>query len=234
MIVAHLLALVGGALVAFAVLGSALQTVVLPQEGFPRLSQFVCALVYRILVHGRENQRRDRSLRRLYAPVALVSLPLAWMILMMAAFTAMYWGVHDLTCTRSFEISVSSLTTMGFAEPDGTGRIWIAFVEATIGLGLVALLISYLPTIYSAYNGREKGANRLRPSPAHRPPAPSSSRRCSAWVAWTAPTSGATQPTGCSTWSRPTRRSRSSRTSPNPTRSSRGSPPSGVSSTPPR
>ena len=163
MIVAHLLALVGGALVAFAVLGSALQTVVLPQEGFPRLSQFVFALVYRILVHGRENQRRDRSLRRLYAPVALVSLPLAWMILMMAAFTAMYWGVHDLSLTRSFEISVSSLTTMGFAEPDGTGRIWIAFVEATIGLGLVALLISYLPTIYSAYNSREKGANRLRP-----------------------------------------------------------------------
>ncbi len=52
---------------------------------------------------------------------------------------------------------------MGFSEPNGTGRIWIAFVEATIGLGLVALLISYLPTIYSAYNGREKGTNRLRP-----------------------------------------------------------------------
>ena len=48
-------------------------------------------------------------------------------------------------------------------SPTGPGRIWIAFVEATIGLGLVALLISYLPTIYSAYNGREKGANRLRP-----------------------------------------------------------------------
>ena len=60
-------------------------------------------------------------------------------------------------------MSVSSLTTMGFSEPNGTGRIWVAFVEATIGLGLVALLISYLPTIYSAYNGREKGTNRLRP-----------------------------------------------------------------------
>jgi hypothetical protein len=52
---------------------------------------------------------------------------------------------------------------MGFAEPNGPGRIWIAFVEAIIGLGLVALLISYLPTIYSAYNDREKGTNRLRP-----------------------------------------------------------------------
>jgi hypothetical protein len=52
---------------------------------------------------------------------------------------------------------------MGFAEPNGTGRIWIAFVEAIIGLGLVALLISYLPTIYSAYNDRDRGTNRLRP-----------------------------------------------------------------------
>jgi hypothetical protein len=85
------------------------------------------------------------------------------MILMMVAFTGIYWGTGDLSWSRAFEISVSSLTTMGFAEPQGAGRIWFAFVQATIGLGLVALLISYLPTIYSAYNGREKGANRLRP-----------------------------------------------------------------------
>ena len=162
MIAAHVLALVLGALVALAVLGSALETVVLPQEGFPRLAQFVFALVYRLVVH-RRNNRLARSLRRLYAPVALVSLPLVWMIFMMAAFTSIYWGTHDLSWSRAFEISVSSITTMGFSEPNGPGRIWIAFVEATIGLGLVALLISYLPTIYGAYNGREKGTNRLRP-----------------------------------------------------------------------
>ena len=159
----HVLALVLGTLVALVVLGSALKTVVLPQEGNPRLSQFVFALVYRLLVHRWREDREARSLRRLYAPVALVSLPLVWMILMMLAFTAVYWGTYDLSWSRAFEISASSLTTMGFAEPNGAGRIWIAFVEATIGLGLVALLISYLPTIYSAYNGREKGTNRLRP-----------------------------------------------------------------------
>jgi hypothetical protein len=165
MIITHTLALVVGALVALAVLGSALKTVVLPRQGFPRLSQFVFALVHRLLVHPRRHDRLASSLRGLYAPVALVSLPLVWMILMMLAFTGIYWGSgsHDLTLSRAFEISVSSVTTMGFAEPNGTGRIWIAFVEAIIGLGLVALLISYLPTIYSAYNDRDKGTNRLRP-----------------------------------------------------------------------
>jgi hypothetical protein len=163
MIITHVLAVIFGAVVAFGVLGSALKTVVLPRQGFPRLSQFVFALVHRLLVHPRRHDRLANSLRGLYAPVALVSLPLAWMILTMGAFTTIYWGTHDLTWSRAFEISVSSVTTMGFAEPNGAGRIWIAFVEAIIGLGLVALLISYLPTIYSAYNDREKGTNRLRP-----------------------------------------------------------------------
>lgn len=171
MIVLHILSLLLGVLIAFAVLGSALKTVVLPQHGNPRLAQFVFALVYRLLVHRRRNDATTRSLRGLYAPVALASLPLAWMISMMLAFTCIYWGTRDLSWSRAFEISVSSLTTMGFAEPNGPGRIWIAFVEATIGLGLVALLISYLPTIYSAYNGREKGTNRLRPV-AGSPPNP--------------------------------------------------------------
>ena len=171
MIVLHILSLLLGVAIAFAVLGSALKTVVLPQEGNPRLSQFVFALVYRLLVHRRRNDAATRSLRSLYAPVALVSLPLAWMVSMMLALTCVYWGTGGLSWSRAFEISVSSLTTLGFAEPNGPGRIWIAFVEATIGLGLVALLISYLPTIYSAYNGREKGTNRLRPV-AGSPPSP--------------------------------------------------------------
>ena len=134
---------------------------------------------------------------------------------MMLAFTCIYWGTHDLSWSRAFEISVSSLTTMGFAEPNGTGRIWIAFVEATIGLGLVALLISYLPTIYSAYNGREKGTNRLRPVAGSPPGATGVPPEPAAHGQPREPRLLAgTPPTGCSTSSRRTRRSRSSRTSP--------------------
>ena len=69
MIVAHIVSLVAGALVAFAVLGSALKTVVLPQEGNPRLAQFVFALVYRLLVHRRRNDAATRSLRRWTRPL---------------------------------------------------------------------------------------------------------------------------------------------------------------------
>jgi hypothetical protein len=163
MIGLQVLSVVFGTVVALAILGSALKTVVLPQEGLPRLAQAVFATVHRLLVHRSRSRERAIALRSLYAPVALVSLPLVWMLLMVVAFTFVFWGTGSLTWQRAFEISGSSLTTLGFAEPSGTSRIWLAFIEATIGLGLVALLISYLPTIYGAYNGREKGIIRLRP-----------------------------------------------------------------------
>jgi hypothetical protein len=163
MVVVQVLSFVFGTVVVLAILGSALKTVVLPQEGMPHLSQGVFALVYRLLVHRSPTRARWIRLRALYAPVALVSLPLVWMILMVLAFSFVFWGTGSLSVQRSFEISGSSLTTLGFAEPDTTTRIWLAFIEATIGLGLVALLISYLPTIYGAYNAREKGVVRLRP-----------------------------------------------------------------------
>jgi hypothetical protein len=172
MVVLHVLSLVLGTLLALAVLGSALKTVVLPQEGFTRLSQAVVACVYRLLVHRWRTSDRTDQLQDIYAPVALVSLPLVWMILMAIAFTLVFWGTGGVGLSKSFEISGSSLTTLGFSEPDTIARIWLAFVEATIGLGLVALLISYLPTIYSAYNGREKGIIRLRPLAGAPPTAP--------------------------------------------------------------
>jgi hypothetical protein len=163
MIALRILSLLLGTAVVLGILGSALKTVVLPQGGFPRLAQADFALVYRLLVHRWRTEARAKALRALYAPVSLVSLPLVWMILMVVAFTFVFWGTGSLTVGKAFEISGSSLTTLGFSKPNGTGRIWLAFIEATIGLGLVALLISYLPTIFSAYNGREKGIIRLRP-----------------------------------------------------------------------
>jgi len=163
MIFLHVLSLLVGLAVAAGLLGSALKTVVLPQEGFPRLSQAVFALVHRLMVHQRQEERRGSALRSLYAPVALVSLPLIWMIVIAFGFMCIFWSTGALTWQKAFEVSVSSLTTLGFSEPSGSLRIAIAFIEATIGLGLVALLISYLPTIYSAYNGREKGIFVLSP-----------------------------------------------------------------------
>ena len=171
MIVVRILAVVVGAVLAGAVLISALETVVLPREGYTRIARFVFAVADRVLIHRWRNQDREANLRALYAPIALITLPLVWMISVTIAFSLIFWGIKTGTMGHSFEVSGSSLFTLGFAEPAGNARIWLTFVEATIGLGLVALLISYLPTIYSAHHQREKGIIVLRPF-AGTPPSP--------------------------------------------------------------
>ncbi len=154
--------LVGMVLVG-SVLVSALETVVLPRNTFTRISRATFAVVNRVLVHDGRNRERSTHLRGLYAPVALVSLPLVWMLAVITGFTFIFWGAGAGTWQKSFEVSGSSVTTLGFSAPSGSLRTWISFVEAIIGLGLVALLISYLPTIYAAHHDREKGIRTLKP-----------------------------------------------------------------------
>ena len=154
--------LLGVVLVA-AVLVSALETVVLPRNSFTRISRATFAVTNRLLIHDGPSRERSTRRRGLYAPVALVSLPMVWMISVILGFGFIFWGADAGTWQKSFEISGSSVTTLGFSAPSGSIRTWISFVEAIIGLGLVALLISYLPTIYAAHHDREKGIRTLKP-----------------------------------------------------------------------
>jgi hypothetical protein len=170
-IVAHVIAIVAGVSLVLAVLISALETVVLPMRGFTRIARFVFAVAYWILVHHWRNRAREIELRGLYGPIALVTLPLVWMSLVTVGFSLIFWGFDAGTWQHSFEVSGSSLTTLGFAAPAGTGRVWLSIAEAILGLGLVALLITYLPTIYAAHHAREKGIMMMRPF-AGTPPSP--------------------------------------------------------------
>jgi len=158
-----IVAIAVGLAIAGAVLVSALETVVLPRNRFTRITRVTFAVTNRLLVHRWRSQTWADNLRGLYGPVALVSLPLVWMLSVIVGFTFIFWASDAGTVERSFEISGSSVTTLGFAAPVGGPLTWLAFIEAIIGLGLVALLISYLPTIYAAYREREKDITTLRP-----------------------------------------------------------------------
>jgi hypothetical protein len=98
---------------------------------------------------------RDRVMA-LYAPITLVCLPMIWLLFIWIGYTLMFVaiGVDDLR--RAFSLSGSSLLTLGFVnEQDNYILMLLEFSEATIGLILIAILISYLPTMYSAFSKRE-------------------------------------------------------------------------------
>jgi hypothetical protein len=148
---------VGTALVV-AVLVSSIETVVVPrayQTMLTRLHFVVLRRVFGLFARpGQPFERRDRVMA-LYAPMSLVLLPGLWVVLVMAGFTAIFWAVGVRPLSEAFVTSGSSLLTLGFVRPEGTGGVALAFVEAVIGLGLISLMISYLPTIYGAFSRRE-------------------------------------------------------------------------------
>ena len=162
----HILSVVGGAVLVAAVLLSALQTVVLPKGGLTGITRFVFAVADRVFIR-RHGLAARFGWEGLYAPVSLVMLPLAWATLVTVGFGLMFWGFEFGSMTDSMSVSGSSLFTLGFVKPEGGGLVALSFLEALIGLGLVALLISFLPTLYSAYSDREKGVGLLRPLMGH-------------------------------------------------------------------
>ncbi|MFI5262453.1 MAG: hypothetical protein ACHQZR_07870 [Candidatus Limnocylindrales bacterium] len=113
---------------------------------------------------------RDRVLAY-YAPVSLVLLPIYWITLVGLGYTLMYWAMGvarpagqalDLgALPDAFRLSGSSVLTLGFASSTVPGASVAVFSEAALGLILVALLISYLPTIYGAFSRRELLVNLL-------------------------------------------------------------------------
>jgi hypothetical protein len=109
---------------------------------------------------ARSYEARDRVMA-LYAPIALLALPTVSLFLIFIGFTVAFYGLDHDGWRDALTTSGSNLLTLGFAEPPSTPGVLLGFLEAALGLGLLALLISYLPTIYSAFSRREAAVTDL-------------------------------------------------------------------------
>ena len=147
-----------GAFAVVATLGSAIRTVVLPRAVPARLGSVVFVSVRRLfdvrVGRAASYGRRDRMMAP-YAPVALLTLAFTWLLITYFGYTAMFWAVGEGPLREDLTSSGSALLTLGFEVPDSMPAIVLAFSEALIGLTLLALLITYLPSLYAAFSARE-------------------------------------------------------------------------------
>ncbi len=140
---------------------SAIRTFVLPRSQQENLTRYVFRAVRWVLesianlVGARTYAQRDRFLA-FYAPLGLLTLIPVWYALVATGYACMFWAVGVPTWLDAFRESGSSLLTLGFVPAEGLAQTMLAFTEALNGLILVAMLISYLPTIYSAFQRREE------------------------------------------------------------------------------
>ncbi|HEV7811131.1 MAG TPA: hypothetical protein VGO64_11055 [Candidatus Limnocylindrales bacterium] len=169
----HVVVFALGVAAALRVVLSAIRTMVVPRGDNDRLSRLAFRTIRRVFDAAarpsRPYEARDRIMAY-YGPIALILLPAWWLILLALSFSAMFWAI-GLPATEAVVVSGSSLLTLGFDRPAVPGGDLLSFAEAAIGLALVALLISYLPTIYGSFSRRELLVNLLEVR-ADSPPSP--------------------------------------------------------------
>ena len=158
MVVVRQLVFIAGVVAVVATFGSAVRTVVIPRGIPARLSRFVFFQMRRLFrLRARPKapyEKRDRIMA-LYGPVSLLVLLVTWLSLALTGYTAMYWGLGGRSVQEAFVLSGSSILTLGFEPPTDMPTTVLVFSEGAVGLILLALLITYLPTIYGVFSRRE-------------------------------------------------------------------------------
>lgn len=160
----RVLAGVGGLALELVVLDAAVRTFLLPRVANVSLSRTVARVVgwiFQMLANSKRSYPVRDAILSLYASIVLLTYQALWLALSVVAFAFGFVAVGVTGFARAFEISGSSLLTLGTSSGTGAGEIALGYVEAGIGLTLLALLISFIPTLYAAFQRREVSVSRL-------------------------------------------------------------------------
>jgi hypothetical protein len=99
----------------------------------------------------------------LAGPIALLAVVVTWAALLVFGWTFLLWPHYDNDFADIFDLSVTTLTTLGFADPaDHIAPLRIIGpLEALIGFGLLSASISWLLTLHPALSRRRSLAYEL-------------------------------------------------------------------------
>jgi hypothetical protein len=107
--------------------------------------------------------QRDRRLG-VFGPLALLLLLATWAAILLVGFALIQWGLGSALTTTGkpgfasdLYLSGTTFFTLGLGDvvPDNRPARLVTVAEAALGFSFLALIISYLPTIYGAFAERE-------------------------------------------------------------------------------
>ena len=153
-----------GALIATGTLLLAIQTVVVPRAERSLVVRFVyvgMGLLFSMFARRRKSYEAKDALLARYAPTTLMVLPLVWSSGVVYGFSLMFWALDVRPYREALVLSGWSLTTLGYRASTDLPTLTLAMAEALVGLGIVALLISFLPVMHSSFSAREAAVARL-------------------------------------------------------------------------
>lgn len=159
-----------GALLIGSVLWDVFETIVLPRRVTRQIR--LTRLFYRISWHPwhviarsiKKVKRREKFLS-IFGPLSLLALLFVWAASVVLGFAMVHWslgtslggGVDRSGFFTDFYFSGTTFFTLGLGDIAPVGRLAraITVLEASIGFGLLALVIGYLPVLYQAFSRRE-------------------------------------------------------------------------------
>jgi hypothetical protein len=162
--ISPILAFLAGLVLVLLTLFSAISTFVLPRSARSLITRVVFTglrAAFNVILRFANSYRRRDAIMAYYAPIGLMLLLPTWYLLIALGYTAIYWALGAADLVSAFELSGSSLFTLGFVAAHGVGQNSLAFSEGMLGLLLIAVLIAYLPAMYSAFSRREQAVNLL-------------------------------------------------------------------------
>ncbi len=160
------LGLAGGILLILFTLWDAFETVVMPRTFVSafRLSRYyirASSVVWFWLVKKIRGGIREAMLG-MFGPLSMLILPLFWALGLLLGFSLIQWGLdhywllHPPSLAMDILNSASCMVTLGLER--STHELWTkitSVLTAAMGLGFLALVIGYLPTLYQAFSSRE-------------------------------------------------------------------------------
>src|SRR6185503_1757304 len=175
-----------GFLLSSMVLRDAFETIILPRRvthrfrfarGFYRFTWRLRSVVGQWIP---DDKRRETYLS-IFGPFSLLLLLGVWAIALVAGFAMMHWGLGtplnvapgSVRFSTYLYMSGTTFFTLGLGDvtPLGSlGRVLVV-VEAGIGFGFLAAIISYLPILYQAFSRREVSISLLDASAGSPPSA---------------------------------------------------------------
>jgi hypothetical protein len=172
----HLIALIAGMICCMAVALDAFQTIILPRRpaGRLRITRAFFILTWapwRALAPRIGNMKTREQAYSVYGPLSLLLLLLVWALLLLVGFALFFFAMGSpfadaMHATQAswfarFEtdlyVSGTTLFTLGLGDvvPRALPARALIITESGVGLGLVALVIGYVPVLYQAFSRRE-------------------------------------------------------------------------------
>lgn len=165
-----------GVLLVIAVLWETFETIVLPRTIIRqlRLTRVYFNVAWQLYRRGAPEPgtgaAREAYLST-FGPMSLLGLILCWVLALIFSFALIQWGlgshVVSVSGSPSFAsdlyLSGTTFFTLGLGDvtPTTTAAKLCVVGEAGVGLGFLAIVIGYIPVIYSSFSRREAGISLL-------------------------------------------------------------------------